>query len=450
LARLICEDVIACLKDMIHSGTTPGSSAVDSTSEPGSTSLIRHSGRKPWVSRLDKGALIDLKTAPVAKPTYSSSPSPGSSVSVGSSQYSQDAARVQMPQIVALSLRLLGDVFRALGFSIAPGVEQVRRQGTCTVLEVVDTANSLLRAARAYTNLALWQVYFGSYDLSVVFTADSVGARVQHLLVHARRKLRGTPVNWLSSKDLRACLLLPLTGPLSPEEVRKAVMWCASKFGHDWVKTMVMLTGMPCYDPSLLENITYLIASLADKVKNELCEVNRKPVPVPTHTSSPPLPRDFQRGSAPTTLEVDPPPAATSQGEIQNGTVSAGMLADLHAHCLAHKELPEEALGGDLLPEESRAMSLALKLYHSSEHAVELENSLLLPMTRRVSSLTQASTSSARRLKPLPLDLRVSSLVQASTSSTRRLQLLPMTLRASSLVRAYSSSACSLQQPPTV
>jgi hypothetical protein len=96
--------------------------------------------------------------------------------------------------------------------------------------------------------------------------------------------------------------------------------------------------------------------------------------------------------------EADPPPAATSQGggrnsqgqhtslrqlltcavqwSIQNGNVSAGMLTDLHAHCLAHTGLPEEALDGDLLPEASRALSLALKLYHSSEHIGELECSL--------------------------------------------------------------------------
>ena len=82
------------------------------------------------MSRLDKGALIDMKNAPVANPMYSSSPSPRSSVSVGSSQYSQDATRIQMPQIVAVSLRLLGDVLRALGFFIASGVEQAWRQGT--------------------------------------------------------------------------------------------------------------------------------------------------------------------------------------------------------------------------------------------------------------------------------------------------------------------------------
>ena len=69
----------------------------------------------------------------------------------------------------------------------------------------------------------------------------------------------------LSSKDLRACLLLPVTGPLSPEDVRKAVMWCSSKFGGDWVKTMALLTEIKCYDPSLFENIPFLIASLADK-----------------------------------------------------------------------------------------------------------------------------------------------------------------------------------------
>ena len=83
LARLICEDVTACLKDMIYSGMTPGSSVVDSTSEPGSAASTKHSGRQPRVSRHVKGALTDLKNAPVAGPPYSSSPSPRSSVSVG-------------------------------------------------------------------------------------------------------------------------------------------------------------------------------------------------------------------------------------------------------------------------------------------------------------------------------------------------------------------------------
>ena len=83
----------------------------------------------------------------------------------------------------------------------------------------------------------------------------------------------------LSEGALRASLLLPLSGPLAAEVVRKGVAWCAAKYGSSWVMTMFTLNELPCYDPA---NIPYKIAVLAEAAVSRLCSKGESASPAPS------------------------------------------------------------------------------------------------------------------------------------------------------------------------
>jgi hypothetical protein len=101
-----------------------------------------------------------------------------------------------LPQHWTGALRMLGDVLRAIGFALRPGVECVPHVGLCSTADLHGSLCALLTEARSTVNASLWRRHFHCIAIPSPIPSETIGAEIVRILSHARLRLVIAPAEY--------------------------------------------------------------------------------------------------------------------------------------------------------------------------------------------------------------------------------------------------------------